>query len=138
MTRALGVCGLAAILAGACGHTRTTPPAAAVAPTKPDHEASAETGIPVASTPQGLLHDGSEKKIQERLRGKGLLNAEACTGRFDIATRDALREFQKREGLPTTGLVSYETVEHLGLKLEVIFRSSAHPEEPPRRPASTR
>lgn len=138
MIRAVALLGLAIGLAGGCGHARSAPPSAAVAPTKPDHEVSAETGVPVASTPQGLLHDGGEKKIQERLHAKGLLRAEDCTGRFDPATRDALREFQKHEGLPTTGLVSYETVEHLGLKLDTIFRSTAHPEEPPRRPASAR
>jgi murein L,D-transpeptidase YcbB/YkuD len=72
------------------------------------------------------------------LRGKGLLNAHECTGQFDTATREALRAFQKREGLPTTGLVSYETVEHLGLKLDAIFRSRAHTEAPPPGAASAR
>jgi Putative peptidoglycan binding domain len=119
-----------------CLHTHATPPPPAAIPaTKPDHELGAETGIPLSSTPQGLMHDGAEKVIQERLREKGLLKAEQCTGQIDAATRDALREFQKSEGLPTTGLPSYETVDHLGLKLDSIFRSSAHPADPaPTRP----
>jgi peptidoglycan hydrolase-like protein with peptidoglycan-binding domain len=120
--------GTLVILGAACGHTHaTTPPsAAAVPPTKPEHELGAETGTPVSSTPRGLMHDGAEKKIQERLRAKGLLAAEQCTGQFNVETRNALREFQTAEGLPTTGLPSYETVDHLGLKLESIFRTTRH------------
>ena len=117
--------------AAACLHTRGTAPPTSVPATKPDHELGAETGTPVSSTPSGLMHDGAEAKIQAQLRKKGLLTAEQCTGRLDPDTRDALREFQKSEGLPTTGLPSYETVNHLGLKLETIFRSMAHSADPP-------
>ena len=67
-----------------------------------------------------------------------LLAADQCTGEFNLQTRDALRAFQKREGLPATGLPSYETVEHLGLDLEKIFRSTRHAEAPPRRADSPR
>ncbi len=117
---------LAAVLAcaGGCFHTHTAPPPAnAVPATKPDQELAAETGTPVSSTPKGLMHDGAERKIQERLRAKELLTKEQITGVIDPATRDALRAFQKSEGLPTTGLPSYETVEHLDLKLDTIYRS---------------
>ncbi|HXI56634.1 MAG TPA: peptidoglycan-binding domain-containing protein [Polyangia bacterium] len=126
---ALGPIVMAAAVAG-CVHTHATPPPpAAVPPTKPDHEVAAETGVPVASTPQGLMHDGAERLIQERLRAKGLLKPAQVTGRFDSDTHQALREFQKREGLPTTGLPSFETVEHLGLKLDLVFRSTGHTED---------
>jgi peptidoglycan hydrolase-like protein with peptidoglycan-binding domain len=119
--------------AGGCAHTHAQPPpAAAVSPTKPDHEQTVETGIPVASTPQGLMRDGAEKRIQDRLRARGLLRAEQCNGQLDSDTRQALRAFQKSEGLPTTGLPSYETVDHLGLSLDAIFHTTAHPTDPVR------
>jgi hypothetical protein len=131
LARALALAAAIAV-GGACVHTNATPPSPAAVPaTKPDHELGAETGIPVSSTPKGLMHEGAEKVIQERLRHKGLLTAEQCTGQLDANTREALRHFQKDEGLPTTGLPSYETVDHLGLKLDAIFRTSAHSAAPP-------
>ncbi len=132
------VLGAALVSAAGCAHPRTSPPPAAIPPTKPAHELGAETGVPVSSTPKGLMHDGAQKKIQERLRARQLLAADQCTGDFNVQTRDALRAFQKREGLPATGLPSYETVEQLGLELDTIFRSAKHAEAPPRRDASPR
>jgi peptidoglycan hydrolase-like protein with peptidoglycan-binding domain len=123
-----------------CVHTSTPPPPPGAVPaTKPGHELGEETGTPVASTPQGLMHDGAENRIQERLRARGLLGAEHRTGRFDLATREALRKFQKREGLPATGLPSYETIEHMGLKLDSIYRAREHTaDKAPTRTASPR
>jgi hypothetical protein len=115
-------------LGGGCAHTHATPPPpAAVPPTKPDHEQAAETGIPISSTPHGILKDGAEAKIQRRLRDKGFLHGAQTDGQLDPETRQALREFQKHEGLPPTGLPSYETVRHLGLDLDSIFHTVAHP-----------
>ena len=112
-------------VASGCGHSHAPPPSpAAIPPTKPDHEMAAETGIPVASAPQGLLQEGAEKRIQTRLRAKGLLPAEQLSGQLDAETRDALRRFQKSEGLPATGLPSYETIDHLGLSLDSIFHTA--------------
>jgi hypothetical protein len=132
-SRHLWAAAVSAVLAAAngCVHTHVAPPPAAVAPTKPDHEIGAETGTPVSSTPRGLMHDGGEEKIQKRLHAKGLLAADQCTGQFNPQTRDALREFQKAEGLPTTGLPSYETVDHLGLSLDLVFRTTKHPNDRP-------
>jgi hypothetical protein len=114
-----------------CAHTHATPPPpAAVPPTKPDHEHAAETGLPVASTPQGLMKEGAEARIQQRLRAKGFLHGEQSTGQLDQPTRAALRAFQKGEGLPVTGLPSYETVRHLGLSLDSIFHTISHPRDP--------
>jgi len=110
-----------------CLHAHQAPQPAEVPATKPDHERAAETRIPVASTPQGLMREGAEKKLQERLRDKGLLAANQLSGQLDPDTRAALRTFQKQEGLPTTGLPSYETVDRLGLDLDTIFhRHVAH------------
>jgi hypothetical protein len=137
--RFLGRCSLVGQLlllgAAGCAHTRgTPPPPSAVAPTKPDHEQAAETGIPIASTPQGLMKEGAEKKIQLRLKSKGLLTAEEVNGQLDPPTREALRKFQKKEGLPATGLPSYETVRSLGLDLDAVFHTVGHPREPAARP----
>ena len=121
-----------ALLAGAaCGHTRAEPPPpSAVPPTKPELEQGAETGIPVASSPQGLLRDGAEKRLQLRLKERGLLTAAQCTGQLDHPTRQALRTFQRKEGLPATGLPSYETVDHLGLDLDEVFQTVERPRDP--------
>jgi len=100
------------------------------ATTKPDHEPGAETGIPVASTPQGLMRDGAERRIQERLHARGLLDSDDRSGVLDGETRAALRAFQKSQGLPVTGLPSYETVDHLGLDLDAIFHSTPRPRDP--------
>jgi peptidoglycan hydrolase-like protein with peptidoglycan-binding domain len=109
-------------LVPSCGHVHEAPPPPAAVPaTKPDHEHGAETGLTVASTPQGLMRDGAEAKIQERLRAKELLAAGHRTGQLDGETREALRRYQKRAGLPATGLPSYETIRSLGLPLDAIF-----------------
>jgi murein L,D-transpeptidase YcbB/YkuD len=117
----------ATIVAGAAGcHSHAQPPPPTAVPaTKPEHERGEETGTPIASTPQGLLREGAERKIQERLRAKGLLREAQVTGSFDASTQETLRQFQRREGLPATGLPSYETVEHLGLKLDSVFHGHA-------------
>src|SRR5439155_68697 len=116
---------------GGCSHVHgAPPPPGAVPPTKPAHEQAAETGLTVASTPQGLMREGAERKLQIRLHEKGYLPATHASGQLDEATRQALREYQKREGLPATGLPSYETVRHLGLSLDAIFRTVT-PATPP-------
>jgi len=128
---------LAAALLGAgagtngCAHSHASPPPpAAVPPTRPDHQLGAETGIPGARTPEGLMRDGAEKRIQERLLARGLLRADQCTGQLDADTRRALRTFQKSQGIPTTGLPSYETIDHLGLDLDAIFHATPRPRDP--------
>lgn len=126
--------GLGLAVAFGCAHAHDPPPPpAAVPPTKPDHEQAGETGLTMASTPQGLMREGAEQKLQARLGAKGLLPAEHRTGLLDAETREALRRYQKREGLPATGLPSYETVRHLDLELDSIFRTA-----PPSAPASPR
>ena len=126
---------LAVGLVTGCVHTHATPPPpAAVPPTKPEREQAAETGLPISSTPHGILQDGAERKIQQRLQEKGFLQGQQTEGELDPKTREALRQFQKREGLPATGLPSYETIRHLGLDLDSIFQTVSHPRE---RPASS-
>jgi len=113
---------------GGCAHPRSAPSPRAVPATKPDHELAVETGIPVASTPQGLMQPDAATKLQERLTEKGLMRAEQRSGQLDAATMAALRTFQASEGLPATGLPSYETIEHLDLSLDAIFHPASSPE----------
>jgi peptidoglycan hydrolase-like protein with peptidoglycan-binding domain len=124
----------AAVSIGGCGHTHAQPkPPQAIPATKAPVKRGAETGIPVASTPQGFLKDDGEKKLQRRLRAKGFLTAEQESGKLDDATREALRRYQKSEGLPATGLPSYETARHLGLNLDSIYMTTRRPRDPPPR-----
>lgn len=121
-------------LGGGCAHTHATPPPpAAVPPTKAEREQAVETGLPISSTSHGILQDGAELRIQRRLVEKGFLDGQQSDGQLDPQTRAALRKFQKHEGLPPTGLPSYETVRHLDLDLDSIFQTVSHPRE---RPAS--
>jgi hypothetical protein len=124
-------------LGSGCAHTHATPPPpAAVPPTKPEREQAVETGLPISSTSHGILRDGAELRIQRRLREKGLLDGQQTDGQLDPQTREALRKFQKHEGLPATGLPSYETVRHLHLDLDSIFQTASHPRERPSSPSS--
>jgi hypothetical protein len=119
-------------LGSGCAHTHATPPPpAAVPPTKPEREQAVETGLPISSTSHGILQDGAELKIQRRLQEKGFLSGDQTDGQLDPPTREALRKFQKHEGLPPTGLPSYETVRHLHLDLDSIFQTVSHPRERP-------
>ena len=119
-------------LGSGCAHTHATPPPpAAVPPTKPEREQAVETGLPISSTSHGILQDGAERKIQQRLAEQGFLDGAQTNGQLDAPTREALRKFQKHEGLPPTGLPSYETVRHLHLDLDSIFQTVSHPRERP-------
>ena len=66
---------------------------------------------------------------RRRLAEKGFLDGQQADGQLDPPTRKALRKFQKHEGLPPTGLPSYETVRHLHLDLDSIFQTVIHPRE---------
>jgi hypothetical protein len=117
---------------GGCAHTHATPPPpAAVPPTKPERERAVETGLPISSTSHGILQDGAELRIQRRLVERGFLDGPPAEGQLDPRAREALRKFQKHEGLPPTGLPSYETVRHLHLDLDSIFQTVSHPRERP-------
>jgi hypothetical protein len=76
---------------------------------------------PIASRPAGLLAEGAEAKIQQRLGDKGLLEGRP-SGALDDRTRAALRRFQKDEKLPETGVPDQETITRLGLEPDQIFR----------------
>lgn len=53
------------------------------------------------------------KKAQEALKAKGL--NPGSDGRMDIKTQQALRDFQKANDLPVTGVLDQKTAEKLGV-----------------------
>ena len=53
------------------------------------------------------------KKAQEALQAKG--HAPGTTGRLDAKTQQALRDFQKANNLPATGVLDEKTAEKLGV-----------------------
>ncbi|MBX3172033.1 MAG: murein L,D-transpeptidase [Candidatus Eremiobacteraeota bacterium] len=58
-------------------------------------------------------------QLQRRLVDAGVLKDEQITGEFDAPTESAVKEFQKREGLPSTGRVAQLTLAALGPRIFV-------------------
>ncbi|HEY2731280.1 MAG TPA: peptidoglycan-binding domain-containing protein [Polyangia bacterium] len=133
-----------AAAAVACGHARSvgtadtaraddrkTEPVAAAARTKrssaqrsrDDEESGGKEGVPLPTSPSGLLKPGALKMIQQRLSSAGALSEERQTGELDVETRSALRRFQEANGLPATGDPDGATVGKLGLKANDVFRA---------------
>ena len=145
MTPRLAVVVCVAAGALACGHARTVGPTdsaraddrrseavAAEAPAKRapprrsrDDEGSdgGKEGVPLATSPAGLLKPGALKMIQQRLSNAGALSEERQTGELDVETRAALRRFQEANGLPATGDPDGATVGKLGLKPNDVFKA---------------
>jgi hypothetical protein len=74
----------------------------------------------VATAPEALLAPGAEDKIRERLIAGGFLAADA--GKSNGAMRGGIRQFQKAQDLPETGVPDAETVKRLGLNPDEMFR----------------
>ena len=68
-------------------------------------------------------------RLQTRLKERGF-DPGNIDGGFGGGTEAAVLAFQKSEGLPPTGLPSYETVRHLDLSLDSIFHTISHPRDP--------
>ena len=123
-----------------CGHAMTTdatspstpekaeertPPAdhpdrlAAPRPEGAHRDNPAQTsGIPVASSPEGLLAPGAEAQIRDKLANGGYLNKNDN----DAPLESGLRKFQKARDLPQTGIPNHETIQALGLDPNRIFK----------------
>jgi hypothetical protein len=71
--------------------------------TSPAGGAGAGEGLPLATSPAGLLKPHAIEDIQDRLETKGALPPDQRSGQLDGPTREALRKFQKDAGLPATG-----------------------------------
>lgn len=139
LTRALAL----GLLVGAigCGHTKTTdatspstpekaeertPPTDHPAAAPPHHESAgphdehaAETrGIPVASSPEGLLAPGADAEIRDKLADGGYLDKNDKGQSMEAG----LRKFQKARDLPVTGIPDHQTVKALGLDTNRVFK----------------
>lgn len=86
-----------AALAGAAQDTAASPAAAAAAPRRTPGPAVFEALCPAALTPERIA------TLQRALAARGL-HAGPVTGRMDAATADAVRAFQRRQGLDSATL----------------------------------
>jgi peptidoglycan hydrolase-like protein with peptidoglycan-binding domain len=148
MTTRFAVVICVAAAAAGCGHARTVGPAdtaraddrktkvaAAEAPAKrppaqrslDDEESGGKGGVPLPTSPAGLLKPGALKMIQQRLSSAGALSEEGQTGQLDVETRSALRRFQEANDLPATGDPDGATVAKLGLKANDVFKTGETP-----------
>ena len=74
---------------------------------------------PDAGSSQGEMVISSEdiRKAQEALKAKGK-DPGAVSGRMHAKTQEALREFQKENNLPVTGVLDKKTADKLGVTLK--------------------
>jgi peptidoglycan hydrolase-like protein with peptidoglycan-binding domain len=147
--------GAFAVLAAACGHTRTvddkgqatteapaenaspphdrdaparhrpTPVASANHDGDQDRATARADGPALTTSPAALLKPGALKAIQERLARDGVLSSDQATGEPNTATTNALVRFQRGHNLPATGTPDDATVRKLGLQPNDVFRSRA-------------
>jgi hypothetical protein len=71
---------------------------------------------PDASGTQGTASAQDIKKAQEALKARGL--NPGTDGKMDAKTQQALRDFQKANNLPVTGVLDQRTAQQLGVTLE--------------------
>jgi len=138
---AAGMLLVLAPLAG-CGHTHTAtdaPPASpadkrSVKQSKRDDSGARATHHPgpiksdsragapfLATSPSGLLKPEAVESLQKRLVSSGHLSKDDQSGKLDEPTHKALREFQRQNNMPATGMPDDLTVQKLGLKPEQLF-----------------
>lgn len=124
-----------------CGHTHTAsdtgaktaaPEPAADKPAARHRDISAEApgktirsenGPPLATSPAGLLRPEAVKKLQEKLVSHGQLAEADQSGKLDGPTHKALREFQRANNMPATGMPDDLTIQKLGLKPAELTRA---------------
>jgi hypothetical protein len=137
---ALALCLAAGAVAG-CGHTHTASDTSAQTPDKPAADQSAskhkddisaegsgktirsENGPPLATSPAGLLKPEAVKELQEKLVSHGQLAEADQSGKLDGPTHKALREFQRANNMPATGMPDDLTIQKLGLKPSELTRA---------------
>ena len=69
---------------------------------------------PNASREEMVISPDEIKRAQEALKAKGY-DPGAVSGRMHAKTQEALREFQKKNNLPATGVLDQKTAEKLGV-----------------------
>jgi Putative peptidoglycan binding domain len=134
---AVALCFAAGAGAG-CGHTHTasdTGTSAAADKTAAKHRDDisadapgktmrSENGPPLATSPGGLLEPEAVKELQEKLVSHGQLAEADQSGKLDGPTHKALREFQRANNMPATGMPDDLTIQRLGLKPEQLTRAA--------------
>lgn len=121
---------LALVSLMSCAHakeTRETEQAKAEADTPAQKEKAEEKAkapprtetLATSKTTRQMFKPEGLKKLQVALSAKA--NDVDESGQLDSATQESLRVYQKKEGLPATGLPDYETLRRLGLKPEEVF-----------------
>jgi peptidoglycan hydrolase-like protein with peptidoglycan-binding domain len=75
----------------------------------------------LATSPAGLLQPKAIDGIQDALVSRGLLSGAEKSGTLDEKTKQAIRELQRRNGLPATGLPDDATIRRLDLDPARVF-----------------
>ncbi len=146
-----GLAGCALLLV-ACGHTtavtdnpsereKTTDDKATKPAAKPAAKQSSPTGnksktagnkneadaVPVASSASQMLEEGALKDLQRKLQKEGMLaeGDKHVTGKWDAASEQALRRFQRDNDLPATGMPDRASAGALGLDPDELFKRAA-------------
>jgi hypothetical protein len=71
-----------------------------------------------AGTQQEMVMSSDDiRRAQQILKAKGF-DPGAISGRIDAKTQEAVREFQKANELPATGVLDQKTADKLGMKLK--------------------
>ncbi len=79
--------------------------------------------VPLTPSPAGQLRPGAIGGLQDKLIERGYLDRDARSQELDGKTEQALRRFQRDQGLPATGIPDDLTVQKLGLSPGEVFRS---------------
>ena len=99
---------------GAEGQVQAPPAKRAVTPkTEEGHP-------PLAASPDELMKPGSRQKIAQALQSKGYLADASATGTPFL---EAVKAFQKKEGLAETGYPDHETLMRLGVNPAEVDKS---------------
>lgn len=75
---------------------------------------------PLAASPSELMEPGSQQKIAQGLKGKGVVDRDDIRGEQLSA---ALRKFQQSQGLAATGFADHETLLRLGIDPKEVDKS---------------
>jgi hypothetical protein len=131
--------GIAAAFSG-CAHTSQTgnglapsdaaaaKPKEAEAPTPARQMVTPKTDAghpPLAASPEELMKPSSQQKISQALVGKGFLTKGDPTA---VQYLDALKAFQRSQGLAATGYADHETVMRLGVNPKDVDKSLGTPD----------
>ena len=89
----------------------------------------AATSVPAVTSVFTKPGDKSEetRQVQNWLKGLSLLSAEQVTGIYDEATTAAVKQFQKEQGLPQTGVVDNVTQERLSGRAKAAATTTGKP-----------